>query len=292
MDLPSERLGADSARVVLGGSFRERLERFAATVRASAARDEGRAGIAPGQGVELEGHRPYREGEDLRDLDWELLARLGRPWVRVRRQERGERLALALDTSASMAVGSPSKLEHACELAAALALATVTGGGSAEVFAHGADGSVERSSLRTRRDVPALLEFLRRRLARGERPLREVLSAVGRVRARRVIVLGDLMDVEPVDVLALARRGTRVAAVAVLARRELAPRAAEGVEWFDPESGDALALALDAATLKAYGEALEGRLAAWRSAFARRGAAYRVTAADAAFETLAGELVR
>lgn len=291
MEQPVERASADSARVVLGPAFRERLERFVAQVRARASRDDGRAALAPGQGVELEGHRPYREGEDLRDLDWELLARLGRPWVRVRRAERGERLAILLDTSASMAVGAPSKLEHACELAAAIALATVVSGGSAEVHAHGSQGRVERLLLRSRRDLPALLEFLRHRLARGERPPRELLGLPGLERASRVVWLGDLMDLAPSDVLALARRGRRVAAVAVLARRELAPGVADGVEWFDLERGDALEIAISPATLQAYGAALEQRLAGWRGAFARRGQAYRVTASDAAFESLAGELV-
>ncbi len=291
MGEPLERAGADSARVVLGPAFRERLERFVALVRARASRDDGRAALAPGQGTELEGHRPYREGEDLRDLDWELLARLGRAWVRVRRAERGERLAILLDTSASMTVGAPSKLEHACELAAAIALATVVSGGSAEVHAHGPQGRVERVSLRSRRDLPALLVFLRERIAHGERPLRELLRVPELGRATRIVVLGDLLDLAPADVLALARRGRRVAALAVLARRELAPGISDGIEWFDPERGDALELAVGPGTLAAYGVALEQRLDAWRGAFARRGQAYRVTASDADFEPLARELL-
>ncbi|MBM3989519.1 MAG: DUF58 domain-containing protein [Planctomycetes bacterium] len=292
MDGRLERRDADSERVVLGPAFCARLERFAALARARGARADGRAGLAPGQGVELDGHRPYRDGEDLRDLDWELLARLGRPWMRVRRAERGERAVLALDTSASMSVGAPSKLEHACELAAAVALATVGSGGRAEVVAHGAEGRVERCALRSRRDLPSLLEFLRRRIARGERSLRELFALSGLARSSRVVVLGDLMDVEPADVLALARRGCRVSVAAVLARRELSPRASEGIEWFDPERGDTLALALDSGVLSAYGRALEGRLELWRAAFARRGQAFCVTPSDAQFETLALELVR
>ncbi len=291
MESPVGRADADSTRVVLGPAFLARLERFVARARASSARDEGRRGVAPGQGVELAGHRPYREGEDLRDLDWELLARLGRAWVRVRRAERGERLALVLDTSASMGIGCPSKLEHACELATALALATVVQGGSAELLAHGVDGAVERSALRSRPDLPEWLEFLRRRIARGERPLREVLRHPRLSRASRVVVLGDLMDLDPAEVLAHARRGCRASAIAVLARRELAPSRAEGVEWFDPERGDALALALDARAIDAYGRVLEERLGAWRSAFTRRGQFYRVTPSDADFEVLAAELL-
>ena len=54
---------------------------------------------------------------------------------------------------------------------------------------------------------------------------------------------------------------------------------------------NALEIAISPATLQAYGAALEQRLAGWRGTFARRGQAYRVTASDAAFESLAGELV-
>lgn len=291
MDSPVGRAGADSTRVVLGPPFLARLERFVARARTFDGRDEGRRGLAPGRGVELEGHRPYREGEDLRDLDWEMLARLGRAWVRVRRAERGERLALVLDTSASMGLGAPSKLEHACELATALALATVVQGGSAELLAYGTAGTVERFELRARRDLPHWLEFLRHRIARGERPLREILGHPRLSRASRVVVLGDLMDLTPVEVLVHARRGCRASAVAVLARRELAPKHAEGVEWFDPERGDALELELNTRALDLYGQVLEERLGAWRNAFTRRGQVYRVTRSDAEFEVLAAELL-
>jgi uncharacterized protein (DUF58 family) len=44
------------------------------------------------------GHRRYQPGDDLRYLDWHLLARIGRPYVRQFLSQRSERLDILVDT--------------------------------------------------------------------------------------------------------------------------------------------------------------------------------------------------
>src|SRR6478736_5076446 len=46
--------------------------------------------------------REYSAGEDLRRLDWKVLARTGRPYVRLYQDETNLRCMLALDASNSM----------------------------------------------------------------------------------------------------------------------------------------------------------------------------------------------
>jgi uncharacterized protein (DUF58 family) len=266
------------------------LERFVAQARARATREDVGRGVARGQGVELEGHRPYRSGEDLRDLDWELLARLGQPWVRVRRAEQGERVAIVLDTSASMGVGSPSKLQLAAEVALALTCASLAKGGSCVLLSHGEGGRVECFALRSANARAAAIAWTERRRARGSCRLAELLSDPSLRRAHRVVVLGDLMDVEPAEVLALAGRGRRVELVQVLAERELAPRATQGVEWIDPEDGASLQLEVGERVLREYGSALDARFERWRAACRGRGQVHRLARSDAAFEDVAGAL--
>src|SRR5262249_34167570 len=89
-----------------------RVGRLGARLASLRERREG-AGRARlfGAGEEFVGHRPYQTGEDLRALDWNLLARLGRPFVRVAAREASEHWAVCLDTSASMGVGVPGKLQ-------------------------------------------------------------------------------------------------------------------------------------------------------------------------------------
>jgi uncharacterized protein (DUF58 family) len=65
--------------------------------------------------------REYTEGEDLRRLDWKVLARTGRAYTRLHQDETNFVCTLVLDASESMRFGAPgSKLEYVQYLATAL----------------------------------------------------------------------------------------------------------------------------------------------------------------------------
>jgi uncharacterized protein (DUF58 family) len=65
--------------------------------------------------------REYTEGEDLRRLDWKVLARTGRAYTRLYQDETNLACTLVLDASGSMNFGTgPSKLEYVQYLATAL----------------------------------------------------------------------------------------------------------------------------------------------------------------------------
>ena len=67
--------------------------------------------------------RPYTEGDDLRHLDWNLLARTGHPYIKLYTETRELTLLLVVDHSRSTAVGSPEpKAARAVEIAALLAM--------------------------------------------------------------------------------------------------------------------------------------------------------------------------
>ena len=78
---------------------------------------------ARGSSTTFAQHREYTPGDDLRRLDWKLLARTDRPIVREYEEETSLSLWIVLDASASMAFGSLdwSKWDYATWLAAALA---------------------------------------------------------------------------------------------------------------------------------------------------------------------------
>ncbi|MEM7516854.1 MAG: DUF58 domain-containing protein, partial [Planctomycetota bacterium] len=111
--------------------FSRRLEQLVRRRGAQGASREGRgAARIQGAGEEFTGFRPYRPGEDLRQLDWDLLARLDLPFVRTTRREATEAWTLLIDGSASMGVGPPPKFQRAAELAVALAHLATAGGGA------------------------------------------------------------------------------------------------------------------------------------------------------------------
>src|SRR5258706_2390143 len=76
-----------------------------------------------GRGMDFEELREYIPGDEVRDIDWNVTNRMGRPFVKRFREERELAMVLALDVSASSAFGSlrRTKREFAVEIAATLA---------------------------------------------------------------------------------------------------------------------------------------------------------------------------
>jgi uncharacterized protein (DUF58 family) len=77
-----------------------------------------------GRGMDFEELREYIPGDEVRDIDWNVTYRMGRPFVKRYREERELAMILALDVSGSSAFGSSvrSKREYASEIAATLAI--------------------------------------------------------------------------------------------------------------------------------------------------------------------------
>lgn len=80
-----------------------------------------------GGAAEFLEHRQYSPGDDLRRLDWKVLGRTGRPYVRLYEDETNLVATLVLDVSRSMTFGAASprdttgsKLDYASRLAAAI----------------------------------------------------------------------------------------------------------------------------------------------------------------------------
>jgi uncharacterized protein (DUF58 family) len=83
-----------------------------------------------GRGMDFEELREYIPGDDVRDIDWNVTHRLGRPFVKRFREERELTAVLAVDISASAGFGSSrrTKREFAAEVAATLAMSAARNG--------------------------------------------------------------------------------------------------------------------------------------------------------------------
>ena len=78
-----------------------------------------------GGGTELAMIRPYRPGDDVRHIDWNVTARLREPHVRVHVGERAMTAWLLLDVSASMTFGTADRRKTDVAEGVALAIAHV-----------------------------------------------------------------------------------------------------------------------------------------------------------------------
>ena len=266
--------------------YPRRLERLVGRLASLRERREGAGGAAlAGGGEEFVGYRPYRSGEDLRGLDWNLFARLDRPWVRVTRREASERWELFLDASASMGVGPPGKLQAAAEIAGALIALALSGGAHVRVVTSRAEGGASELIVRRRAELGKALAFLGSLLASGERGLARLLDERRpNAESGRVFLIGDLFDLAPDRLLACLRRGRELLVVQVLAPLELAPPRAGSVEWLDAEGTQRRTVDLGGPARPAYERLLARTLEGWDAFAARHGVSHRVAPSDRDFE--------
>ena len=70
------------------------------------------ASLFTGSGLEYAQSRPYEAGDPIKQMDWRLTARMGKPYVKEYEALKRTDVLLLLDTSASMAVGSTRLRKH------------------------------------------------------------------------------------------------------------------------------------------------------------------------------------
>ena len=299
-----------SSQVRFPAGFLRRVELFAPKVAAARERREGAGGARlSGTGMEFVGRRPYRPGDDPRSIDWELLACEDQPWVRILHREAAESWAIVIDTSGSMGVGSPGKLQSAAEVAVAIAAVglrvgarvsvhlTGSGGGRAAPPAGSPAGGPagthhRRAELRKAGDLARLLPLLEG--AQAESSAAGFDAGVARLVPRdagRVVLLGDLCEAQPTHLMGVARPGRMLVLGHVLAPEEVNPELMEAVRIRDPEGRGAVDVHLDELTQARYRSLLDREIEGWADFAARRGARHHLWLAGQPFEQPARALL-
>lgn len=191
-----------------------------------------------GLSAEFTEYRPYRQGDDPRRLDWKLLARTDRAYLRITSDRATLATVLLVDASASMGfpIETLGKWRQACALTVGLSSVAHGSGDPVGLAVSAADG-VARVESRTRRGVlTEIARVLGGITPAGSAPLAPALAAL-RGTPRVVIVSDFLGDAD--DALRRARElvagGTEVHAVHVVAREELDPGTAAFLAT-DPEA--------------------------------------------------------
>lgn len=83
--------------------------------------------VYKGRGIEFSEVREYTPDDDVRDIDWNVTARMGVPYIKKYAEERELSVILAVDASASLFFGKPgsTKRDEAAGIAALLALSAI-----------------------------------------------------------------------------------------------------------------------------------------------------------------------
>ena len=83
-----------------------------------------------GRGMAFSEVRAYNYGDDIRQIDWNVTARTGDPFIKIFEEEREQTLMLCVDISASGIFGSnvQRKMDIAIEISAVLAFSAINNG--------------------------------------------------------------------------------------------------------------------------------------------------------------------
>lgn len=167
-----------------------------------------------GRSVEFDDFRAYVPGDDLRHIDWNILARLEKLVIKLFREDEDLALYLVVDASPSMDAGEPSKLLAAHQIAMALGYIGLVNRARVVAASFGASGDGRVRMLRPMRgrgSIERLATFMLERVregasyassARGRRGPQEqegdfvnAMRTVAGSRAGRgvVILLSDLL---------------------------------------------------------------------------------------------------
>ncbi len=287
-----------SAPALLPEAIRRRLEPLmlvARKVRAGAIKGDRRS-IKRGSSVEFADYRNYAAGDDLRQLDWNIYARLERPYIKLLEDEEDLAVHLILDASASMdfppeGEAEQNKLTCAKRILAGLAYISLTSNDRLVLTAVNGQGAATFGPTRGRARGIAALRFIADIDAAGITDLDAALDDYA-LRARRpglTVVISDMFSYEGryLDGLnALLSRGHEVAFVHVLAPEEVQPQASGDLSLIDIETEAKQEVTLDGAMRGLY----QRRVAAWRDEIRdeclRRGAHYFPLVTDAPWERL------
>ncbi len=237
----------------------------------------GRRSVKRGQSVEFADFRDYSLGDDLRQLDWNVLARLERLFVKLYVEEEDVTITLLVDASASMAAGRPPKLTFAKRAAAALGYIGLASEDRVVVSVLAGRTARRRIALRGSGRVFRLLSSLSDvDVDGGETDLvASVRHAAAQLNGRGVVILlSDLLDPGADRVVReLAATGSELIVLHVLSPDELDPHLEGDLRLIDAETGEGVDVTVDLAMIDDY----RRRLAAWQADLADIAAKRRVS---------------
>lgn len=285
------------APVLLPESIRRRLEPLmlaAKKARAGAMKGDRRS-IKRGASIEFADYRNYVPGDDLRQLDWNIYARLERPYIKLLEDEEDLAVHIILDASASMnfpSEGAPeqNKLLFAKRIFAGLGYISLTSGDRLMLTAINDGGMSVFGPVRGRGRGAAMFHYIQTIEADGITDLNIMLKdyALRASRPGLTVVISDMFSptgyIEGLN--ALLSRGHEAALAHVLAPQEVMPPLAGDLRLIDVETGQAQEVTVDAVMRGIYHQ----RLRAWRdeirSECRRRGAHYFSLQTDEPWERL------
>lgn len=283
--------------LLLEETIRRRLDRLqlvASQVRSGSIKGERRS-KKRGTSIEFADYRNYAPGDDLRRLDWNVYARLERPYIKLLEDEEDLAVHIILDSSESMGFpkeGNPdtNKSLYARRLFSALGYIALANNDRVMMSAINDQGLNSFGPTRGRGQTVPMLRYAHKLEVQGVTDLNQALKDYT-LRVNRpglAFLISDMFSptgyIEGLN--ALVGRGYEVVVIHVLSREEVEPQVTGDLRLIDSESGEGQEISMDGHLRNLYIE----RVQAWRDDIRRecnrRNAQYISAITDTAWEKI------
>ncbi len=211
--------------------------------------------IFHGEGYDFIEMREYQHGDDIRHIDWNITAKMQRPYIKVFREERELNVVVASMLNGSVYFGSKKfKQDTIAELVAQIGFSVLRNGDllSHFIFADKmyAQEQPSKKMFAIQKYVSSVLEFdALKKTADYALMARSLFTRLKR--KSLIIVIGDFFEIPDFRLLA---KKHEVVAIIVRDRLEEHPPAMGFGSLSDPESGAVLEGDFNSASVKAYAQ--------------------------------------
>ncbi len=201
--------------------------------------------VFKGRGMEFSEVREYQLGDDVRNIDWNVTARSGHPYVKIFEEERELTVVLMVDVSSSGNFGTTHQLkrEIAAELSAVLAFSAIKNNDKVGLLIF--SDKIEKF-IPPRKGKQHVLRVIREILfykpQEAKTDLSVALEYLSRLLKRKstVFLISDFLTEQYEKALQMANKKHDIIAVSITDPREITLPDAGMVELEDAETGETL----------------------------------------------------
>ena len=203
--------------------------------------------VFKGRGMEFAEVREYLPGDDVRQIDWNVSARMGHPYIKVFEEERELTVMLLVDVSSSGNFGTAGQLkrEVAAELSAVLAFSAIKNNDKVGLIIF--SDKIEKF-IPPRKGKKHVLRVIREILfhkpQESTTDLSGALEYLSRVLPRRstVFLISDFLSEEYEKALHVANRKHDIIAISITDPREITLPDVGIIDLEDAETGEMITL--------------------------------------------------
>ena len=232
-----------------------------------------------GQGIEFSGVREYLRGDDVRAIDWNVTARMGKPYVKLFEEERELQIFIVVDRSRSMFSGTGSKTRYRTAAEAASLVAMAAEINASSIGAVFFDGDIQfscapESGRKRTMLLLARLDEVDEYGVSGS-ALKSALTGAGKLLKKRslVFVFSDFRTTGWITSLASLAQKNDVIAVRIIDESDNELPEIGTVPFIDGETGTRLVLPSSSSAFRnAWRNDNRRRVAHWQESCIRHGA--------------------